>query len=297
MDRAPHPRGRRGARRRLDGAGVDRHAGGARRERGDPRAGAGHRGRAGLPPRHPRPAAAPQPQPAARRGVRRAARLPRRPGGRAVHGGGRVGYELALSAVTPGRDEERAVGSLLQDRCEALVLLGPQAPTAYLAEARGPAPGGGRRPRGAQPGGGRRAHRRRGRARTGRRPPRRARAPAHRAHRRRPGPGGGRAPPRLHATRCTGTAWAEQRADGARRADRGRRRRGGPRPARADRSPQPTARHRVQRPLRDGRPGRRSRGAGVAVPGDMSAWWGSTTAAWRACRTSTSPRSPRTPRR
>ena len=44
----------------------------------------------------------------------------------------RVGYELALSAVTPGRDEERAVGSLLQDRCEALVLLGPQAPTAYL---------------------------------------------------------------------------------------------------------------------------------------------------------------------
>lgn len=45
----------------------------------------------------------------------------------------RVGYELALSAVTPGRDEQRAVGSLLQDRCEALVLLGPQAPTTYLA--------------------------------------------------------------------------------------------------------------------------------------------------------------------
>ena len=44
-----------------------------------------------------------------------------------------VGYELALSAVTPGRDEERAIASLLQDRCEALVLLGPQAPTAYLA--------------------------------------------------------------------------------------------------------------------------------------------------------------------
>lgn len=46
----------------------------------------------------------------------------------------RLAYELALSAVTPGRDERRAVGSLLQDRCEALVLLGPQAPTAYLAE-------------------------------------------------------------------------------------------------------------------------------------------------------------------
>ncbi len=45
----------------------------------------------------------------------------------------RLVYELALSAVTPGRDERRAVGGLLQDRCEALVLLGPQAPTAYLA--------------------------------------------------------------------------------------------------------------------------------------------------------------------
>jgi DNA-binding LacI/PurR family transcriptional regulator len=45
----------------------------------------------------------------------------------------RLGYELALSAVTPRRDEQRAVGGLLQDRCEALVLLGPQAPTAHLA--------------------------------------------------------------------------------------------------------------------------------------------------------------------
>jgi DNA-binding LacI/PurR family transcriptional regulator len=43
-------------------------------------------------------------------------------------------YELALSAVTPGRDERRAVAGLLQDRCEALVLLGPQLPTADLAE-------------------------------------------------------------------------------------------------------------------------------------------------------------------
>ena len=42
-------------------------------------------------------------------------------------------YELALSAVTPGRDERRAVASLLQDRCEALILLGPQSPTSYLA--------------------------------------------------------------------------------------------------------------------------------------------------------------------
>lgn len=43
-------------------------------------------------------------------------------------------YELALSAVTPGRDERRAVASLLQDRCEALVLLGPSLPTTELAD-------------------------------------------------------------------------------------------------------------------------------------------------------------------
>ncbi|MGK5111401.1 LacI family DNA-binding transcriptional regulator [Geodermatophilus sp. CPCC 205506] len=46
----------------------------------------------------------------------------------------KAGYELALSAVTPGRDERRAVDSLLRDRCEALVLLGPQSPTATLAD-------------------------------------------------------------------------------------------------------------------------------------------------------------------
>jgi DNA-binding LacI/PurR family transcriptional regulator len=46
----------------------------------------------------------------------------------------RAGYEVALSAVTPARDEQRAVDSLLQDRCEALVLLGPSSPTATLAD-------------------------------------------------------------------------------------------------------------------------------------------------------------------
>ena len=44
-----------------------------------------------------------------------------------------TGYELALSAVTPDRDESEATAGLLQDRCEALILLGPQAPTASLA--------------------------------------------------------------------------------------------------------------------------------------------------------------------
>ncbi|MBM7804427.1 DNA-binding LacI/PurR family transcriptional regulator [Geodermatophilus bullaregiensis] len=46
----------------------------------------------------------------------------------------RAGYELALSAVTPGRGEQPAVDSLLRDRCEALVLLGPQSPAATLTD-------------------------------------------------------------------------------------------------------------------------------------------------------------------
>ena len=45
-----------------------------------------------------------------------------------------AGYELALSAVTPARDEHRAVTSLLHDRCEAMILLGPQLPTSYLGK-------------------------------------------------------------------------------------------------------------------------------------------------------------------
>ena len=43
-----------------------------------------------------------------------------------------TGYELALSAVTPDRDEAEAVTGLLQDRCEALILLGPHSPAAAL---------------------------------------------------------------------------------------------------------------------------------------------------------------------
>jgi DNA-binding LacI/PurR family transcriptional regulator len=46
----------------------------------------------------------------------------------------RAGYELTLSAFTPGRDEPRAVGGLLQDRCEALILLGPTGPARELAD-------------------------------------------------------------------------------------------------------------------------------------------------------------------
>jgi DNA-binding LacI/PurR family transcriptional regulator len=45
-----------------------------------------------------------------------------------------IGYELTLSAVTPRRPESRAIAGLLQDRCEALILLGPQTPTAALVQ-------------------------------------------------------------------------------------------------------------------------------------------------------------------
>jgi DNA-binding LacI/PurR family transcriptional regulator len=44
-----------------------------------------------------------------------------------------VGYELVLSTVTRTRDEQRAVETLLDFRCEALILLGPVAPPARLA--------------------------------------------------------------------------------------------------------------------------------------------------------------------
>ena len=43
------------------------------------------------------------------------------------------GYDLVLSTVTRTRDEARAVETLLDSRCEALVLLGPEAAAARLA--------------------------------------------------------------------------------------------------------------------------------------------------------------------
>jgi DNA-binding LacI/PurR family transcriptional regulator len=44
------------------------------------------------------------------------------------------GYDVVLSAVTRTRDERRAIETLVDFRCEALVLLGPVAPAAQLAE-------------------------------------------------------------------------------------------------------------------------------------------------------------------
>jgi DNA-binding LacI/PurR family transcriptional regulator len=45
----------------------------------------------------------------------------------------KAGYELILSALTPGRDERRAVETLLDFRCEAVILLGPGAGPPVLA--------------------------------------------------------------------------------------------------------------------------------------------------------------------
>src|SRR4051794_1020821 len=46
----------------------------------------------------------------------------------------RAGYDVVLSTVTRGRDERRAVETLTDSRCEALVLLGPEASDEELAE-------------------------------------------------------------------------------------------------------------------------------------------------------------------
>ena len=46
----------------------------------------------------------------------------------------RHGYDLVLSTLTRSRDEQRAVETLLDSRCEALILIGPQAPAEQLAE-------------------------------------------------------------------------------------------------------------------------------------------------------------------
>ena len=44
------------------------------------------------------------------------------------------GYQITLSAVAASRSEQRATEALLADRCEALILLGPQAPSTRLAK-------------------------------------------------------------------------------------------------------------------------------------------------------------------
>jgi len=43
-----------------------------------------------------------------------------------------AGYDVVLSAVTPGRPEARAIDDILGDRCEAAILLGPRSSTRSL---------------------------------------------------------------------------------------------------------------------------------------------------------------------
>jgi len=43
-----------------------------------------------------------------------------------------AGYEVVLATLTRDRDEQRAVETLLDFRCEALILLGPDAPAPFL---------------------------------------------------------------------------------------------------------------------------------------------------------------------
>lgn len=50
------------------------------------------------------------------------------------------GYDVVLSTLTRSRDERKAVETLLDFRCEALILLGPGAPAARLVELSGRIP-------------------------------------------------------------------------------------------------------------------------------------------------------------
>ena len=45
-----------------------------------------------------------------------------------------LGYDVVLSAVTPHRDELRAVRTLVDDRCEGLILIGPQLRAGRLSD-------------------------------------------------------------------------------------------------------------------------------------------------------------------
>lgn len=46
----------------------------------------------------------------------------------------RLGYDVVLSAVTPHRDELRATRTLVDDRCEGLILIGPQMRAGRLSD-------------------------------------------------------------------------------------------------------------------------------------------------------------------
>lgn len=48
-----------------------------------------------------------------------------------------LGYDVVLSGVTPHRDEPRALRTLVDDRCEGLVLIGPEMPAGQLGDLAG----------------------------------------------------------------------------------------------------------------------------------------------------------------
>jgi len=45
-----------------------------------------------------------------------------------------AGYDVVLSAVTDSRSEDKAIGTLLADRCQAVILVAPQSSREWLAE-------------------------------------------------------------------------------------------------------------------------------------------------------------------
>ena len=197
------------------------------------------------------------------------------------------GLDLVLGTHDARTDEHRAAETLLDFRCEALVLLGPQMTDAELAAlaAQCPTVVVGRAGTAGCDGG---ARGRRPRARGGGRPPRALGPPAHRLRRRAARRIAG-APRRATATRWRGTACAPS-ADVVRGgADRGRRGRGSGEAARRGPGRPAHGRHRLQRPLRD-------RAARPAAPRGLGACPGTcpssatTTAPWPGSAPSTSPR-------
>src|SRR4051812_36752381 len=175
----------------------------------------------------------------------------------------RVGYELALSAVTPGRDEQRAVAASCATaarRWYCSVRRPPPATSRGWPRKCRWSSSPGRCGTGRWTSSGRTTRRASNRPSTiswssGTGPSRTSTAGGRR---------GRRTPPWLHRRAAPARAGA-QRADAAGRPDRRRRRRRGPQPARAVRSPLADRRHRVQRPVRHGRPGRPAwRGGGGA---------------------------------
>ena len=193
------------------------------------------------------------------------------------------GYDVVLSTVTRTRDERRATETLVDFRCEALVLLGPVAPAAQLAAlgrqlpvvviGRRVAGGGVDVVRSADAEG----------VGPGRRPPGHARAPLDRLRRRGPGDDRRRPPPRLphgHAPPRPGRPGPGHR----RRPHRGGRQPGGP-DAAGRAAPSPARWSPTTTPAPSGcwTP---STGPGSRSP-PRSRWPATTTAAWPGSPTST----------